>query len=111
MTGAGVPTNAEMFVSAINGVPTAGMPDQVTISVGDCVTLALRVKFRTGAFYDVTQDANTRFFTDPSRGTISGNSFCALPADRDKTFPIYGRTFNPTAQQGIQGTVSIKVRR
>ena len=31
-------------------------------------------------------------------------------AERGKAFPIYGRTFNPTAQQGIQDTVAVKVR-
>jgi hypothetical protein len=109
VAGAGVPTNAQMFVAAINGVPTSGMPDQVTIAAGDCVTLALWVKFRTGAFFDVSQDASTRFFTDPPRGTLTGDTFCATNADRNHTFPIYGRTFNPAAQQAIQDNVIVKV--
>jgi hypothetical protein len=110
VAGAGVPTNARMFVAAINGVPTTGTPDQVTISASDCITLGFGVKFRTGPFFDVSQDPHTQFFTDPPRGVLTGNVYCATNAERGKAFPIYGRTFNPSAQQGIQDTVAVKVR-
>jgi hypothetical protein len=61
--------------------------------------------------FDVTEDASTRFFTDPPQGTLTGNTFCATDASRNHSFPIYGRTFNPAVQQGIQDTVIVKVRR
>jgi hypothetical protein len=98
-----------MFVSSINGVPTDGEPDQVTIDIDDCISLTYRVRFNDGSVVDVTLDPNTTFFTDPSQGTLVGNSFCATEEECDKIFTIYGRFFSDCAQQGITDTVIIHV--
>jgi hypothetical protein len=106
-------TNAVLFVSAINGVPTEGRPDQVTINVGDCVTLTYLVKFRTGEFVDITHSPNTRFFTElgGQRVVLPANNFCATEAERNKIFTIYGQNFSPVAGQAITDTVIVRVRR
>lgn len=109
-----VPTNAVLFVSAIDGSPTSGQPDQVTIAAGRCLSLTMLVKFRSGAFLDVTNDPGTHFFLDQGsqgRVTLTGNSFCATQADRNKTFPIYGQTASPDGQQTITDTVIVHVHR
>jgi hypothetical protein len=106
------PTHADLYVSAINDVPTLGRPDQVTISVGDCVTLTYRVKFRVGAFVDVTHSENTSFFTSPARGIyVSGNVWCPTEADRNKVITLYARYFSPLTGIGIGDTVIVYVRR
>src|SRR5438067_41024 len=49
--------------------------DQATLSVGGCVTLRVIVTRQSGATItstDVTTSPNTRFFTDPARGSFSG---------------------------------------
>src|SRR5690242_11428791 len=61
-----IPTNAAMYISAING--RAYHADQATIAVGQTITLALRVKFRSGATVDVSTDAGTTFSTSPAHG-------------------------------------------
>jgi hypothetical protein len=104
-------TNGELFISAIDGVPTSGRPDQVEISVGQCITLTFLVRYRTGPFVDVTGSPNTLFFTSPARGTFpTQNVFCATEAERNKVFTLYGRNSSPVAGQTITDTVIIKVR-
>jgi hypothetical protein len=98
-----------MFVSSINGVPTDGQPDQVTINIGDCITLGLLVRFNDGTVVDVTGDPNTSFFTDPQQGTLVGNSFCATEEECDKIFSVYARFESDCAQQGITDAVIIHV--
>jgi len=105
-------TNADMKVSAINGQPNTGSPDQVFIGVNDCITLQMNVKFRTGAFLDVTNDADTQFYLDPPRGHFNGkNVWCPNPTDADKVFPIYGTNSRPSAGQTIKDTVIVHVHR
>jgi hypothetical protein len=105
-----LPTQADLFASAVNGVPTHG--DDVRINVGDCVTLTYRVKFRDGDFVDVTNEPTTVFFTDPSRGMfIAHNVWCATAAEANLQFPIYARFFCLPAGQGITDTVHITVKR
>jgi hypothetical protein len=106
------PTGAELFVSAVNGTPTSGQPDQIEIGVGDCVTLTFRVRFRGFDFLDVTQSPNTTYFTDPPRGEFqSKNVWCPRPEDRDKILTLYGRHFSPLAGQSVTDAVRVKVRR
>src|SRR5262245_36545811 len=79
-----LPTNVLMTIASINGVANTGAPDQATISAGDCLSLKLLVKFRTGDFIDVTNDPNTEFLTDPAHGHFtSGNVWCATEGDAD----------------------------
>jgi virginiamycin B lyase len=107
-----LPTNADMYVSAIGSSPNTGSRDQVTVHLGDCVTLKYLVKFRTGAFIDVTEDPNTRFFLDPPRGVFTAkNVWCPTAADVDKSLTIYGRHYSPTGEQAITDTVKVLVRR
>jgi virginiamycin B lyase len=105
-----IPTNADMRVTAVGS--NAINADQAEISVGECLTLKLLVKFRTGAFIDVTNDVNTRFFLDPPRGNFtSKNVWCPTPADANKILTIYGFHYSPTGRESIKDTVIIKVRR
>jgi len=107
-----IPTNAEAHITQVNGVPWTGARDQVDVNVGDCITLQLLVKFRTGAFVDVTNDPLTTFSLDPPRGHFSSkNVWCANPEDADKAFPIYLYNYSPSGEQGIKTTVHVHVRR
>jgi hypothetical protein len=110
-----IPTNALLFASATDGQLTSGQPDQVFVSVGQCVTLTMLVKFRGGAFLDVTGDPNTAFFTDPARDGFTvlnhSNVFCPTTADANRTFTIYGRAFSQSDHQVIMDTLIVHVRR
>jgi len=104
-------TNADMYVESVGGVPNTGARDQVTVHLGQCVTLRMTVKFRTGPFVDVTDDPDTTFFLDPPRGTFSAkNVWCPTNADIDKALTIYGRNSRPSAGQTIGDTVKVTVR-
>jgi hypothetical protein len=101
---------ARLFVSAVDGTPTR--LDQVDISVGQCVTLTLVLRTSSGAPVDVTQDANTTFFTDPPRGTFTAkNIWCPTAAERDRFVTIYARHINPATQLTITDSVLIRIRR
>jgi hypothetical protein len=103
------PVNAQMTASVGTGTGTPA--DQATISVGECVTLRLLVKFQRGEFMDVTQHPNTTFFTAPPRGTFTAkNVWCPANADANKVITIYGRYRGPSGQT-ITDTVIIHVRR
>jgi streptogramin lyase len=105
-----IPTNADMKILTI-GTGTVNH-DQGTINVGECATLQLLVKFRTGAFIDVTNDPNTRFFLDPPRGNFtSKNVWCPGPDDANKVLTVYGYHYSPSGQQSIKDTVIIRVNR
>jgi hypothetical protein len=110
-----IPANALLFASAINGQATSGTPDQVFVSVGQCVTLTLLVKFRGTDFVNVTQDPNTAFFTDPARDGFDrlnhSNVFCPTAADANRTFPIYARAFSQSDHQVITDTLIVHVLR
>jgi hypothetical protein len=107
-----IPTNAEAHITQLNGAPWTGARDQVDMNVGDCITLQLLVKFRTGAFVDVTNDPLTTFTLDPPRGHFTAkNVWCPNPEDADKAFPIYLYNYSPSGEQGIKTTVHVHVRR
>jgi streptogramin lyase len=104
-------TNADMYVESIGNVPNTGSRDQVTVHLGQCVTLRMTVKFRTGPFVDVTNDPDTIFFLDPPRGTFTArNVWCPNPEDVDKALTIYGKNSRPSAGQSITDTVKVTVR-
>jgi hypothetical protein len=99
----GEPNSAHMTI--------AGAGSQATISVGQCVTLELQVRFAGyNQYLDVTHDPNTGFFTDPNGGEVTGNVFCAPAADANKTLTVYGRYRDPVSHVSATGTVIIHVR-
>jgi hypothetical protein len=101
---------ARLFVSAVDGTPTR--LDQVEIAVGQCVTLTFVLRTSSGGLVDVSQEANTTFFTNPSRGTFTArNVWCPTEADRDRFVTIYARYFHAATQQTITDSVIIKVKR
>jgi len=106
-----IPTNAEAHITQLNGAPWTGARDQVDMKVGDCITLQLLVKFRTGAFVDVTNDPLTTFTVDPQPVPFghftSKNVWCA--DQPNKAFPIYLYNYSPSGDQGIKTTVHVHV--
>jgi HYR domain-containing protein len=83
------------------------------VHVGDCVTLQLLVVRNNGhttTTTDVTNDPNTRFFTDPPQGHFtSKNVLCATAADCDKAFTIFGVYFDPCTLANQTASVSLHV--
>src|SRR5262249_31552650 len=103
-----IPTNAAMYISAIDG--QAYHSDQATISVGQTITLALRVRFRSGATVGGSTDAGTTFSTSPPYGIFkTRNTWSPLATDANKAFAIYGRYVNPVSHASISTTVHVKI--
>src|SRR5437773_2813485 len=95
-----LPAYARMYIVAIDGKPYHS--DQATVSVGQTITLALQVRFRSGATVDVSTNAGTTFITSPARGTFNSvNTWSPLVGDANKAFPIYGRYTNPISHSSI----------
>src|SRR6266849_4959360 len=63
-----IPVNAALTIADIDGQPSHG--DRAVVSVGQHVTLRFRVRFRSRAIVDVTQDANSTFATTPASDTF-----------------------------------------
>ena len=102
----------------INGVTTTGalgLPDQASISAGQCVTLRMVITTQSGSTIttqDVTTSPNTRFFTSPPHGTFSGPNgsiFCASTADCNLEFPIYGVYHDPCSGTDQLDTAHIHI--
>lgn len=119
-----IPTNAQLYVASVNGVPTSGRPDQVTLSVGDSITLNYLVKFRTGGLIDVTHMPNTGFFVTSPRYPPGyyghfypydwgehKNTWSPGEGDRDKVITLYARHHSPYAGQSITDTIIVHIRR
>jgi hypothetical protein len=105
-------TEVNMYVAAINGVPTIGTPDQVTIHVGDKITLkeVITVAGCPG-IHDVTPVST--FFTAPPAptfGTFLGNIFTATASGFNKQFPIYGDFSNPCTGTFLRDTVHVTIK-
>jgi len=98
------------FVAAINGVPTTGNPDQVTVHVGDCITLGLLLSAPNCAPVNIATSGLATFLLDPARGTFtSPNVWCATESTRNHQFPIYGRFFNSCTGTGETATIHVTV--
>jgi len=105
-------TEISLSVAAINGVPTAGSPDQVNIHVGDKLTLRLLITVAgCPGVIDVT--SLSTFFTSPPAptfGTFAGNVFTAGAGSFNKQFPIYGEFNNPCTGTFVRDTVHVTVK-
>jgi probable HAF family extracellular repeat protein len=105
-----VPTKAELLITAIDSTPTSGK--KATLSVGQGVTVRLRLKFRNGAVAETVDDPLVRFFTDPVGGRFTArNVWQAGPENAGKTISLYGRYYSPYGKQPIFDRVTITVRR
>src|SRR5262249_12966711 len=94
---------------------TQNSPDQATLSAGGCVTLRVIVTRPSGSTItstDVTTSPNTKFFTDPARGTFSGPNgsvFRVSTAECNRQFPVYVRYTDPCTGTTETDTVHITV--
>jgi hypothetical protein len=78
---------------------------------GDCLTLALKVRFVGRSDYlDVTGWSESSF-SAPGHGTVTGNQICVGPADANSTFTVYGRYTDPVSGVTSTGTVSVHVHK
>jgi hypothetical protein len=107
-----------LSVATINGTPTSGslgLPDQVRLNAGQCITLRMVITKQSGAtitMQDVTTDPNTRFFTNPVHGTFSGtngSTYCVSTADCNLEYPIYGVYHDPCSGTNQLDTVHVHV--
>jgi len=96
------------FVAAINGVPTTGNPDQVTVHVGDCINLGLLLSAPNCAPVNIASTLGT-FLTDPARGVFTGNVWCATAAEANHQFPIYGIFFDSCTGTSQTATIHVTV--
>jgi hypothetical protein len=105
-------TEINLYVSAINGVPTTGHPDQVYIHVGDKLTFKVLVTVAgCTSIFDVTSFST--FFTSPPApafGTFSGNTFTASAASFNRQFPVYADFFNTCKGTFLRDTIHVTVK-
>lgn len=107
-TPGGSVAGAMMSIVAIDGVPCH--TSQVTVHVGQAVTLSLLVRYSSGAVSDVRADPNSRFLTDPARGIFKAqNVWCGTAQDANRAITIYGQYTSPSGQH-ITATVKVIVR-
>jgi hypothetical protein len=105
-----VPTKAELFITAIDSTPASGK--QATVSVGQSVTVRLRLKFKNGAVAETSDDPLVRFFTSPVGGRfMARNVWQAGKENAGKTIKLYGRYYSPFSRRAIVDSVTITVQR
>jgi hypothetical protein len=104
-----LPTSAELVIAAVDGVPATGK--SVIVSVGQTVTLKLRLKFKNGAVAEVTADRATQFVATPKRGKFTGvGVWTALAADAGRTATLTGSWTLPGSRKRYVGAVTVTVR-
>lgn len=107
--GAPRPTKAELIVAAVD----SGGPhtSKVTVTVGGCLALKLRVKYRNGAVAELTEAPAVTFSASPARGQFTdGNVWCPQPEDAGRKITLYGRYAGSSGQPALVAKTSITVR-
>jgi hypothetical protein len=119
LTGAGVlpvvgtkglilPSSAEL-IATVDGVPASG--NKVIVSVGQVVTLKLRLKFKDGAVADVTADPGSQYGATPKRGKFTGpGTWTAQAADAGRTTTLMGSWTLPKSRKRFAGAITVTVR-
>jgi probable HAF family extracellular repeat protein len=104
------PTKIELLIAAVDGV--APRSSKTTVSVGQYVTLKLRLRFRNGAVAEVGAEPGVQFDASPMRGqSVEGNIWRAQPEDAGRTVILYGRYSSVPGQPMLVARVAIAVRR
>jgi hypothetical protein len=104
------PVKAELRVIAIDGAAPRG--GKIAVSPGQCVTLALRLKYRNGAVADLTDDPAATFNAGGGLGQFTAkNLWCPQANDAGRTITLYGRFPGLPGQPPIAGKVIVAVRR
>jgi hypothetical protein len=81
------------------------------MNVGETLLFTYLVKLRNaGAFLDVSDSRNTRYFTDPPMGSFGGPSWRATEATRNKVLTLYARYHEPYTGLSITDTIRVYVR-
>jgi hypothetical protein len=107
--GAPQPTKAELILTAVDD--SAPHTSKVTVAVGGCLALKLRVKYRNGAVAELTEAPAVTFSASPARGQSSeGNVWCPQPEDAGRKITLSGRCAGPPGQPALVARMSITVR-